>query len=133
MDELLITPCGMNCGICSSYLAFRYDVKSRGIRMPYCAGCRPRNKKCAFLKKRCAILMNGEVKYCFECADFPCENLQALDRRYRTNFRMSMISNLELIKKEGIVRLLESEAERWECPSELRGHHLLSQWPLFWL
>lgn len=117
MDEVLLAPCGMNCGICSSYLALKYDVKSQGIRIPYCTGCRPRNKKCAFLKKRCRILMDGVVKYCFECADFPCENLRHLDERYRTHFRMSMIGNLELIKKEGVTKLLEKEAERWQCPN----------------
>jgi hypothetical protein len=117
MNELLLAPCGMNCGVCSSYLALKYDVKSQGVRIPYCAGCRPRNKRCAFLKKRCRILMNSEVKYCSECADFPCELLQSLDKRYRANFRMSMIDNLELIKKEGVARLLAREAGRWACPS----------------
>ncbi|MFC1995459.1 DUF3795 domain-containing protein [Chloroflexota bacterium] len=51
MNEELIAPCGMNCGICSGYLASKYDIKSKGIKMPYCIGCRPRDKKCAFLKK----------------------------------------------------------------------------------
>jgi hypothetical protein len=44
--EKLIAPCGMNCGICSGYLASKYDIESKGIKMPYCIGCRPRDKKC---------------------------------------------------------------------------------------
>jgi hypothetical protein len=117
MDEALIAPCGMNCGICSGYLALTRDVKSKGIRMPYCAGCRPRDKKCAFLKKRCDLLLNGRVTYCYECGDFPCESLVHLDKRYRSYFRMSMIENLEFIREHGIDRLLEREERSWKCPA----------------
>ena len=115
MNEELIAPCGMNCGICSGYLAFKHDVKSQGVRMPYCIGCRPRDKKCAFLKKRCTLLLSGQIHYCYECQDFPCQRLQNIDKRYRTFFRMSLIDNLEYIKKDGIRRFLEKEEERWKC------------------
>src|SRR3972149_296733 len=77
----LIAPCGMNCTLCASYLALQNEVKSKGIRVPYCAGCRPRNKKCAFLKKQCSKLLNGEVTYCFECTSFPCDRLKTIDNR----------------------------------------------------
>ncbi len=84
--------------------------------MPYCTGCRPRDKKCAFLKKGCELLLIGKVKYCYECDDFPCERLERLDKRYRTYFKMSMIENLEYIKENGINQFLEMEEERWKCP-----------------
>ena len=116
MNEELIAPCGMNCGICSGYLALKYDVKSKGIRMPYCAGCRPRDKKCAFLKKGCDLLLNGQVQYCYECQEFPCERLSHIDKRYRDRYRMSMIENLEYIRENGSIRFLEKEEEKWKCP-----------------
>jgi hypothetical protein len=116
MNEELIAPCGMNCGICSGYLALKHDVKSQGIRMAYCAGCRPRDKKCAFLKKRCDLLMSGRAQYCYECEDFPCRNLRHIDERYRTNYRMSMIENLEYLREYGMEKLLEKEEEKWRCP-----------------
>ncbi len=116
MEEELIAPCGMNCNLCSGYLALKHDVKSKGIRMPYCTGCRPRNKQCSFLKKRCSLLAAGKVKYCCECADFPCKNLLHLDGRYRSLYRMSMVENLEMLKGSGIQKLLQSQAERWRCP-----------------
>ena len=84
--------------------------------MPYCIGCRPRDKKCAFLKKRCPLLMSGQIQYCYECRDFPCERLRHFDRRYKTFFRMSMIENLEYIKQNGIEKFLEKEEEKWRCP-----------------
>ena len=116
MNEQLIAPCGMNCGICSGYLALTNDVKSQGIKIPYCTGCRARDKECAFLKKRCHQLLSGEVQFCYECADFPCENLCKLDKRYRTDFRMSMIENLEAIRENGMVQFLEKQEEKWKCP-----------------
>lgn len=83
--------------------------------MPYCIGCRPRDKKCAFLKKKCEKLLNDKVKYCYECEDFPCESLKRLDKRYRTFFRMSMIENLEFIEKKGLAEFLKTEKEKWKC------------------
>jgi len=115
MNEELIAPCGMNCAICSGYLAYQHDVKSMGIRMPYCAGCRPRDKQCAFLKKRCELLLADKVRYCYECDNFPCERLEHLDKRYRTHFRMSMLENLKYIKKNGIIQFLEKEQKTWVC------------------
>jgi hypothetical protein len=117
MEELLIAPCGMNCVLCSGYLALKHDIKSQGVKMPYCAGCRPRDKQCAFIKKQCERLMGGEVTYCYECPDFPCPTLKHLDKSYRERYRMSMIENLEFIRENGVDKLLEKEAEKWRCPN----------------
>jgi hypothetical protein len=115
-DERLIAPCGMNCAVCSAYLAMQNDLKKHGVMKTYCAGCRPRGKNCAFLKKACEKLGEGLVKYCFECADFPCRRLKGLDKRYRTFYRMSMIENLEYIRENGIKKLLAREEKKWKCP-----------------
>ncbi len=113
----MISPCGMNCALCSSYLAFKNDVTSKGVKMPYCKGCRPRNKNCAFLKKSCSKLLNGEVNFCFECTSFPCDRLTSIDKRYKSLFRMSMIENLNLIKEKGIDKFLTEQNEVWKCKS----------------
>jgi hypothetical protein len=112
----LIAPCGMNCAICSRYLALKNDVRSKGVRMAYCTGCRPRNRNCAFLKKRCPKLSNGEVTFCFECNNFPCGRLKTLDARYKARYRMSMIKNLSFIKENGIAKFLEEQEKTWKCP-----------------
>jgi len=109
----LIAPCGMNCGICIGYFGYSMDGNKRKIT---CEGCRIRNKNCAFIIKRCEILSNKEIDFCFECKDFPCENLKKLDTRYRTRFNMSMIENLKYIEKNGISKFIENEVERWKCP-----------------
>jgi hypothetical protein len=116
-NETLIAPCGMNCGVCSSYLAYKHDAKTKGLKIPYCTGCRPRNKQCAFLKKKCNLLLEGRVKYCYECGNFPCRNLYHIDKRYQTLYRMSMIENLEYINKNSISQFLQKEVKKWECPN----------------
>ena len=112
----LIAPCGMNCAICANYLAYKNDIKSKGLKMPYCIGCRPRNKKCAFIKKKCELLLKNNVEFCHECEKFPCDNLQKLDKKYRPLYRMSMIENLKFIKENGIESFLEKENKKWKCP-----------------
>ena len=112
----LVAPCGMNCALCSGYLALKNNSKSMGIKIPYCSGCRPRNKKCAFLKKRCLKLSTGEVAFCFECNSFPCDHLRAIDSRYKSHYRMSMIENLIFIKESGVAKFLEKQKEIWKCP-----------------
>ncbi len=103
----------MNCAVCVSYFGYTMAGKKRESR---CLGCKPRDKGCSFLKKDCGKLSNESVKYCFECEDFPCENLKELDEGYREKYGMSMIENLEFIKKNGIEAFLEQQKEKFKCP-----------------
>jgi hypothetical protein len=114
-EETLIAPCGMNCAVCGAYLAKKYDLRSQGLRIPYCDGCRPRDKLCSFIKKQCEPLLSGELEYCYECDKFPCNNLVRLDKRYRERFNMSMIENLNYIKENGMGNFLEKEKKKWKC------------------
>lgn len=116
MEAILVAPCGMNCGICASYLAQKYDLKKQGINKGYCAGCRPRGKNCALLKRSCELLVNAKVQFCYECADSPCKRLKGLDRRCCKNYHMSMIENLNFIKEQGMAKFLKKEAKKWRCP-----------------
>ena len=84
--------------------------------MPYYEGCRPRYKKCAFLKKRYDLLLSNKVEFCCECQEFSCEKLKHIDKRYQTFFRMSLIQNLESIERNGMSKFLESQEVRWRCP-----------------
>jgi hypothetical protein len=117
MEEQLIAPCGMNCGLCISYLSMRNDLNDKGFSKKYCVGCIPRGKHCTFLKKHCDLLGEGLVRFCFECKDFPCKRLKELDKRYRVNYHMSMIDNLEHIKAQGMASFLEKEEIAWKCPT----------------
>jgi hypothetical protein len=111
MEEELIAPCGINCAVCLGHL--RDNNK--------CPGCRinDRNKPKTRLYckiKNCSELKKNNKKYCFSCTIFPCEKLKHLDKRYKTKYHMSMIENLEKIKKDGIKKFLKSEDKKWKCP-----------------
>jgi len=114
-DSDLIAPCGMNCGICSAYLAFAEGIPRKIAT--HCTGCRIRNKKCAYLKGQCPGLREGNPQYCFACTEFPCHRLQSLDRRYRTRYGMSMIDNLREIQEKGMDIFLANQREKYRCPA----------------
>ncbi len=113
----LIAPCGMNCAICGAYLAWLNKTpKKKGII--YCEGCRPRNRQCALIKKKCRNsrrMIKGKIEFCYDCDFFPCEKLVHLDTRYRKNYSMSMIENLNEIRDEGLVEFIENQYEKYRC------------------
>ena len=77
--------------------------------------CRVRGKKCAYLKGECRALSTGQVSFCYECHDFPCERLQNIDRRYRTTYGISFIRNLEEIRNAGLASFLEKQTKSFLC------------------
>jgi len=100
----LIAPCGMDCAICMAYLREKN----------HCGGCYAPDRKC---HKNCTISGCDQVRgrYHHDCAEFPCKSLRQLDMRYRKNYGMSMIENLEAIGQHGIRKFIKSEKERWTC------------------
>lgn len=105
----LIAPCGMNCGICILFFGYTIEGKKR---KQTCVTCRLRSHRRAFLKQQCDKIATKHIKYCFECTDFPCADLRALDSRYRKKYGMSMTKNLNNIKENGITQFLKSEKKR---------------------
>ena len=111
MHIMAIAPCGMNCRLCRAYIR---DKKA-------CPGCRGedsfKSKACATCRiKNCEKIAKDKLKYCFSCDCFPCDRLNHLDKRYRTKYGMSMIDNLNNIKKSGIRQFVRDEKEKWTCP-----------------
>jgi len=110
MKSILIAPCGMNCNICMAYLRDKNK----------CPGCRFFHKsepvtiaRCKI--KNCETLKKNEIKYCFQCTQFPCDKIKHMDKRYRTRYHMSTIDNLNDINKFGIREYLKNERIRWAC------------------
>jgi hypothetical protein len=110
MNRTVIAPCGMNCGLCIAYQ--REEKKCDGcngddITKPFhCVKC---------VIKNCPTIQSNQSGLCYDCNKFPCRRLKHLDARYVMNYRMSMLKNLEDIKKNGINTFLKLEAERWSC------------------
>ena len=110
----LLTPCGMNCGLCKRYLAYSRGIPEEKGKIIHCQGCLPLNKKC-FIKKGCRKLQNNEVKFCFECENIPCQNLDRLDKRYRKQYDMSTLENLKELKEKGAKEFLKRQEEKYRC------------------
>ena len=115
MKKELIAPCGMNCNVCSNYLALINDTKAKGVKLPYCIGCRQRDKKCSFVKKKCKKLLKNKIEFCYECDEFPCELIIKLGKGYEERYHMNMVDNLKYIKEHGMDEFLKAEKKKWEC------------------
>lgn len=113
--EELIAPCGMNCAICSRYLAYTHDLKRS-----QCTGCRPGNKKCSYLFEKCTgingtLKGNANARFCFECDQYPCKHIKRMDDRYRSHYKMSVKDNLERIKKLGVESFTKEQSKKYRC------------------
>ncbi len=107
----LIAPCGMNCRLCRAYMREKRA----------CPGCRGddsvKSKACVMCRiKNCEKMARGGFRYCFSCESYPCGRLNQLDKRYRAKYGMSMIDNLENIRKSGMRHFIRNEKARWTCP-----------------
>lgn len=116
MKPVLVAPCGMNCNLCSRYL----DPSK--VPYPNCPGCRPRGRGCIHKRGLCKKLRKAELAFCYECEDYPCEDLKALDKKYQKNYNCSFIEHLDYIKKHGIEEFLKIEKEKYKCPN--CGHYI---------
>ncbi|MFA6532022.1 MAG: DUF3795 domain-containing protein [Patescibacteria group bacterium] len=106
IDEQLIAPCGMDCGVCKAHLREKNP----------CHGCNFADDSKPKTRVNCKIknCQERRGKFCFECSKFPCELLSHLDKRYREKYGMGQIENLECIRREGMCAFLESERKKYE-------------------
>jgi len=107
----LIAPCGINCRLCRAYV--------RTINP--CPGCRGddrlKSKTCAACQiKNCGKLKEGRFQYCFSCDGFPCARVIHLEKRYTSNYGVSVLDNLLEIQKNGISSFVRNENRKWICP-----------------
>lgn len=116
MTAELIAPCGMNCALCASYQAFSSDSPKKTGLVPLCRGCRPRDKQCAFIKKRCARIGRKEIDFCFECGAMPCADLLRVDTLYRKRYGVSLVANLGFLAAKGMDAFLGRQRREHMCP-----------------
>ncbi len=118
IDRRLVASCGMNCAICSAYLAYKNNLPKVPGKSTHCPGCRPRKKQCAFVMKQCPDdrkILRGKIEFCFECNCFPCAGLERLDDKYRLRYGASMIDNLKEIKRDGLDQFIKNQVRKYKC------------------
>ena len=112
----LIAPCGMNCALCSRYLAYVHH-----LNRSQCAGCRPSNKHCTYLFAKCSGLNanragNADAPFCGECELYPCAQIECMDKRYRSQYGMSIKETMNVIVSDGPEALAQRHAQQFACP-----------------
>lgn len=120
VDFKIVAPCGIDCFNCEMYeknvtdafqtrLAGSLNVAKEEIT---CKGCIDGNQ-CLLLDlrgetcKTLSCVKEKGVNYCFECDNFPCENLMPIADKasiYPQNFKLY---NLCMMKKLGVQGWLE--------------------------
>ena len=87
-DDLLLSLCGLNCGLCSMRVG------------GYCPGCGggDGNQGCAIA--RCARERTG-VEYCYQCIEFPCRNYDGVDAYDLFVTHLNQLENLKRAKRIG--------------------------------
>jgi hypothetical protein len=117
MKEQLIAPCGMNCRLCIHYQVGEQALPQKGYKRVTCPGCIPRGEHCTHMGDHCPDLRDGLLRFCFQCPQYPCKRLKALDKRYRNKYHMSMIQNLDHIQSKGMADFLQEQQIQWVCPT----------------
>ena len=104
-DKTLIAPCGMNCGLCRAHLR---DTREKN----YCLGCRKNPVYLYCQKCQMRNCKDRKSDFC-DCEHYPCDRLRKLDERYRKRYDMSMLENLNLIRKHGIRKFLKQQKAKY--------------------
>lgn len=86
-NNQLLSLCGLNCGLCPLFLG------------KYCGGCGNGNQSCKLA--RCS-LEHGNIEYCYECANYPCEQYRCIDKYDSFITHRRQKADLEKARRIGI-------------------------------
>lgn len=108
IDEIMFAPCGMNCFVC---------YKHCNHKKP-CAGCLSiddgKPEHCRNCKiKHCIKAKN--LKYCYECTDYPCKFLKSLEKSYNMRYSESLQSNSLIVKEKGLSVFMKHQKVKYTC------------------
>ncbi|MBW1666599.1 MAG: DUF3795 domain-containing protein [Deltaproteobacteria bacterium] len=122
--QQMTAPCGLDCFNCPMYLANENQelrtviAKKQGIpfEKAICQGCRNEGGTIAFLgmNEPCSVFQCTEqkgIRFCFECGDFPCDNLHPYADRASEFPHNTKVFNLCLIKKMGLESWAKDKAK----------------------
>jgi hypothetical protein len=119
----MTSPCGLDCFNCRMYLANENEElrtkisKYTGIpfEQAICKGCRGEVGNPVFFNQtepcnvyRCITKRN--LDFCYQCSDFPCDNLHPYADRASEMPHNTKVFNLCLIKKMGLESWAKTKA-----------------------
>lgn len=95
----LFSLCGLNCGLCPMFLG------------GYCGGCGNGNQTCRIA--RCSLEQGG-MEYCYECANYPCEEYQHVEEYDSFITHRRRRADLEKAQRIGIGKYNLEQKEKTE-------------------
>lgn len=107
IDRAMFAPCGMNCAVCY-----------RRLGSKPCKGCLCGDEGKPASCRACSIRACTErkgVRYCFQCPEFPCGRLKALDKSYRTRYGVSLVAYGRSARAAGVEECLRAQTARFTC------------------
>jgi len=123
--KAMTAPCGLDCFNCTLYFASTNDeirkmvAEKMGIsyEMAQCKGCRNENgTNCAIgMTEPCKVYKCIKEKYfgfCYECPDFPCDNLHPFADMASVRPHNIKIFNLCLMKKMGLEKWAKESSKQ---------------------
>ena len=111
-----IACCGIDCGLCPTHY-------TKGpSNCPGCGGPNFSDKhpSCGILT--CCV-KNHKYETCGDCEEFPCSRLEGWDRIDSFVTHQVSLSNLKLIKTEGIEKFIEQQKKRISLLEELLDNY----------
>lgn len=106
----LIAPCGLDCRLCQRYNRSKNPCPGcRGDdsqKLPTCLNCKIKN---------CSLIETGQVNFCSECDEYPCNLVKNLDKRYKKSYGLRVLDNLDRIKTVGLDQFVNEQEKNWSC------------------
>lgn len=109
ISDSYFAPCGMNCWVCYAHLKPKKA----------CCGCLNQDAQKPERCKTCQIkrcVAEKGLHYCYQCKEFPCKQIQNIDKSYLKQYKTSLIANSKKAQKYGITVFLSEEHAKWKCP-----------------
>jgi len=54
--------------------------------------------------------------YCFECSEYPCKRIKALEKSYNKRYQASLMGNSRFVQAHGLERFMEQQRAQYVCP-----------------
>ena len=130
VDRNLVGRCGLYCGACGIYRAYRNGGEYRQRLAKFfkcppekvcCEGCQALTQEC--WGNECKIvkcLNTKKLQFCYECKDYDnhtCERFEKFSEDYLKDDQVDLRANLARIKAGHVDEWLKESEEKFRCPS----------------
>lgn len=119
LDEIL-GYCGLYCPGCGAYqtTAAGGSIEYEPGSVTTCRGCNSSEVSiwCSDCEIKTCAREKG-VRYCLECADFPCEKSHRFMDDPRYPYHRDVPETMTRLRKVGLEKWAEEQSQKWVCDS----------------